>query len=370
MAVMEVEVGALLTPKGVFENARLRLRGEGSLYAETALVPGFSDAHAHPQVVDYGGGRWGNAYEWMAGRKLRVDEAALRADMELSSRLAAAALLRELLDGVTMVAMVGRGEANFAAYRRLPVKPRVALLPTILESSRGWLNAWDAIDLLITLSSLDGAVPVGLFVHSLGHVSRESLRAAYEASKTLEVPFALHLSEGVDELPQLVEALGLREGEDSGVIAVHCISGSGYKRYGIRVVHCPLSNLTLYGRTLSDVSEVDALGSDWPLLLGSALAAYRAAVEVHGVERAPLLLERATVGGYRLYGLEWRGDAAFFDEPLERVAEGSALPRFVAVRGELAVAEGELVGLGKTRADVEREIRELIKLAEERYPAS
>jgi len=367
---MEVEVGALFTPKGVFENVRLRLRGEGSFYAESALVPGFSDAHAHPQVVDYGGGRWRNSYEWMAGRRLRVDEAALRADMELSARLAAAAMLRELLDGVTMVAMVGRGEANFAAYRRLPVKPRIALLPTILESSRGWLNAWDAIDLLITLSSLDGAVPVGLFVHSLGHVSRESLKAAYEAARVLEVPFALHLSEGVDELPQLVKALGLREGEDSGVVAVHCISGSGYKRYGVRVVHCPLSNLTLYGRTLSDVGEVDALGSDWPLLLGSALAAYRAAVEVHGMEKALLLLEKATIGGYRLFGLDWRGDAAFFDEPLGRVVEGSAAPRFVAVRGELAVVEGELVGLGKTRADVEREVRELIKLAEEAYPAS
>lgn len=367
---MEVEVGTLFTPKGVFENARLILKGEGSLYVETALVPGFSDAHAHPQVVDYGGGRWSNAYEWMAGRKLKVDEAALRADIELSSKLAAAAMLRELLDGVTMVAAVGRGEANLRAHRRLPAKPRLVVLPTILESAWGWLNAWSAINVVLSLASLDGTVAVGLFVHSLGHVSPESLKSAHEAAKALGVPFGLHLSEGVDELAKLASLLNLKEGEDSGVVAVHCISGSGFKRYGIRVVHCPLSNLVLYGRTLNDVSEVDALGSDWPLLLGSALAAYKAAVEIHGREKAATLLEKATVGGYRVYNIGWEGDAALFDEPLERVAEGSATPKFVAVRGELAVEEGEVVGSGVTRKDVDKAVCELIKMAEELYPAS
>jgi guanine deaminase len=366
---MEIEVGTLLTPEGAFENARLSLKGEGSLYVETALVPGFSDAHAHPQVVDYGGGRWSNAYEWMSGRRLKVDEAALRADVELSSKLAAAAMLRELLDGVTMVAVVGRGEANLRAYRRLPAKPRLVVLPTILESAWGWLNAWNALNLVVSLTSLDGTVPVGLFAHSLGHVSPESLKSAYEAARALNVPFGLHLSEGVDELPKLVSLLGLKEGEDSGVIAVHCISGSGYKRYGIKVVHCPQSNIALYGWTLRDVSEVDALGSDWPLLLGSALEAYKAAVEIHGRDKALSLLNRATAGGYRIYNLDWKGDAALFDEPFERVLEGSAVPKFVAVRGELAVKEGIVVGSGETRSDVEKVVRELIKRAEELYPA-
>lgn len=369
MVMMEVEVGTLFTPEGVFENAKLRFKGEGSLYAETALSPGFSDAHAHPQVVDYGGGRWSNSYEWMAKRRLRVDEAALRADIELSSRLAEVALLRELLEGATLVAVVGRAEANVAAYRRLRSKPRVVVLPTILESARGWPSAWNALNLLLHLASLDGTVPVGLFVHSLGHVSRSSLKSAYEASRALRVPFALHLSEGVDELPELVSLLGLREGEDSGIVAVHCISGSGYKRYGIRVVHCPLSNLTLYGRTLSDLSEVDALGSDWPLLLGGPLATYRAALEVHGRGKALTLLSKATAGGYRVYGLCWEGDAVLFDERFERVLEGLALPRFVAVRGELVVAEGRVVGSGETLADVERRARELVRVAEELYPA-
>jgi len=366
---MIVEVGTLVTPRGVVENARLEVEGSGSLYLETVVAPGFSDAHAHPQVVDVGEGRWSNSYEWMQGRRLRVDEAALRADIELSARLAQATLLRALLEGVTFIALVGRGEANALAYRRLQAKPRVLIMPTILDRLRGWPSTWAATNLLLELSYLDGSLPLGLFVHSLGGVSPKALRAAYVAARSLGVPFGIHLNEGVEELEALASLLGLREGEDSGIVAVHCIVGRGFRSYGIRVVHCPLSNLRLYGRTLSDPDLADALGSDWPLLLGSALSTYRAAVSIHGRERRLALLRRATVGGYEVYGIPWEGDWAGFDEPLSSVLDGGCAPSFVSVGGRLVVEEGAVRGLGLTRSDVDRMVGELVKLALERYPA-
>jgi len=365
---VEVEAGTLVTPNGVEEGVLLKLEGRGSIYGETVLIPGFADAHAHPQVVDVGRGLWRNSYEWMRGRRLRVDEASLRADIELSSRLAAAAMLRGLLEGVTLMAMVGRGDANLLAYRRLPVKPRLVLMPTVMDLHAGWPSTWGALSLVLSLSSLDGSVPLGLFVHSLGHVTIDSLRTAYSLARRMSMPFGIHLSEGVDELGRLVSILGLREGVDSGIIAVHCISGSGYERYGIRVVHCPYSNMVLYGRTLRSLRHVDALGSDWPLLLGSALSAYRVAVKVHGRDKARLLLDRATAGGYRLFRLDWSGDLVVFDEPLERVLEGVGTPRLVAVEGRVVVEEGELVGLGLSRRDVDRMVVQLVGEALERHP--
>ncbi len=366
---MEIEAGTLVTPRGVTESARMKLRGKGSLYGETVVTPGFSDAHAHPQVIDAGEGRWSNAYEWIRNRRLKVDEAALRADLDLSSKLAAASMLRSLLDGVTLMALVGRGDANVLAYRKLPVKPRVVVMPTIMDLQAGWPDAWRVTSLLLSVSALDGAIPLGFFIHSIGCVTPESLRAAYSAAKELGVPFSIHLSEGIDELPTLVSLLNLRKGEDSKIIGVHCISGSGYKEYGIRVVHCPLSNLRLYGKTIGRPGEVDAVGSDWPLLLGSAAAAYKAAVKVHGRGWASYLLSKSTVGGYELFGIGWEGDVLVFDEPLEKVLEGSVSPRFVLVKGEVAVEEGRLVKLDLGKDEVDKKVRELIKEAVENYPA-
>ena len=367
---MEVEVGTLITPWGVRENEVLEVAGSGSIYGETAITPGFSDAHAHPQVVDVGVGRWRNAYEWIGGRKLRIDEASLRADTELSSRLAAAAMLEALLEGVTLMALVGSAEANVRAYRRLPVKPRLVVMPTVMDVSRGWPSTHGALNLVVSLAALDGRITLGIFIHSLRFATRESLKMAYELSKRSGIPLGIHLSEGVDELPKLAEVLGLREGEDSGIIAVHCIEGSGYRRYGIRVVHCPSSNLRLYGRTVNDLDLVDALGSDWPLLLGSSLSSYRRAVEVHGRARAWKLIQKATVGGYEVYGIhDWKGDVAIFDEPLSRVLEGACRPRFVAVNGKLVVEEGELVEVGLGEREVRRLIKRLIGEALERHSA-
>ena len=279
-------------------------------------------------------------------------------------------MLRSLLDGVTLMAMVGRGDANVLAYKRLPVKPRIVVMPTVMDLRAGWPDAWGAMSLVMSISTLNGTIPLGFFVHSLGHTTPQSIKAAYSMARRLNAPFGLHLSEGVDELPFLVRLLGLREGEDSNVIAVHCIVGRGYHRYGIRVVHCPLSNMVLYGKTLRNPSMIDAIGSDWPLLLGSAFSSFHVAVKVHGREWARSLLSKATEGGYKLFRVSGvNSDYVMFDESLEKVIEGRCRPRFVVVRGEVAVREGVLEKLNLDKHDVDRLIVKLVREVAERYPA-
>jgi len=367
---MIIEVGTAITPTGMLENVVIKARGRGSLYAETAVIPGFADAHAHPQVIDYGGGRWRNAYEWIEHRRLSVDEASLRADVELSGRLAKLALWRGLLEGTTLMAIVGSYHANLNAVVETEDRPRVVLMPTILERGGGW---WGLGDLLLraeSLFSLDGYVRPGLFLHSIRLVRPETLREAYRIAENLGLPLALHLSEGVPELDVLVKMLGLRKGSNSRVVAVHCQEDEDYKAYGIWVIHCPVSNLLLYGRTLRRVEQVDALGSDWPLLLGSVYGAYRTAVAYHGRAWSSRLFRAATVGGYEVYGVDWRGDAALFDEGAKKVLEGRASrPSFVLVRGAPVVREGELASSGLSHREVVSAICAAIREAREKHPA-
>jgi len=366
---LKIEAGTLVTPVSVVENACVEVAGAGSMYVETLVTPGFSDSHAHPQVVDVGGGRWRNAYEWIRGRRLAVDEASVREDLALSSKLSMATMLLEMVEGATLVAMVGRSDANMRAYRRLPVKPRLVTMPTILAYRRGWPSTRQALELVARLAPLNGSVAHGLFIHSLGYVDEEALRLAYRYSRERGLPMGLHLSEGVRELEKLVNTLSLERGCDSGIIAVHCIEDEPYLEYGIRVVHCPSSNMALYGRTISDVRGFEALGSDWPLLLGGALSTYRQALEIHGRAHALDILRKATHGGYSLFKVRWTGDFTAFDEPLGKVLEGEAEPRFVAVNGEIVVAEGRIAVLGLDKHDVAKIVEEARGEALERYPA-
>ncbi len=363
---MEIEAGFFIGPDGSLrENVRLRLPGSGSAYFETVMCPGFSDAHAHPQVVDVGeGGPWRDAQEWLSSRRLRVDEAALRRDVGLASRLARATMLLSILDGVTLIAMVGSLKANlravFADWRR----PRVVLLPTIMKR-RGWSSVEDVIELYEALNgSWDGLTQVGLFVHSLSFSSPESIRRAYSYTRSMGLPFAMHLSEGRRELRQLLKILG---SDGVRVIGVHCTEDEKYSKHGVLVVHCPSSNLMLYGRTQLNVSEVRALGSDWPLLLGSVVNQYRLALRIHGSRARRLLFEAARTGGYRAYGVSFEGDVVAYDEPPERVVEGCASPSYVFVRGRPVVEEAAVQGVD--RSYVERVVRELVKEALDRYPA-
>ncbi|MEM4670375.1 MAG: amidohydrolase family protein [Thermofilum sp.] len=359
-----IEVGTLLDWGVVRRNVRVEYEGSEDFYFETAVMPGFSDAHAHPQVVDVGDrGKWSSSYEWISRRKLRVDEGAIRRDSELSGALAKATLLLSLLDGVTLAALNGSLAGNLRALQSLRASPRVILMPTVMEAE-GWTRPESVYAAYASnLAMWDGYYSMGFFAHSIRLTSPSSLRASYKIAAKLKLPFALHLSEGVDEADELVKLL---EGVEWRIVAVHCItSPEKCRSYGFKIVHCPTSNLYLYGYTISELSLLDALGSDWPLVTGTVRRTYLDAVKVHGPSAS--LLEKATAGGYEVYGIGGKGDFVCFDEPLEKVIAGRAEPKLVAVKGRVLVKEGVVEGENLTRREVEKFKEEQVKLAFERY---
>ncbi|MEZ0345866.1 MAG: hypothetical protein ABWK01_04885 [Infirmifilum sp.] len=359
-----IEVSEFLDHGVVRRNVRIPYKGVEDFYFASAVAPGFSDAHAHPQVVDVGEpGRWANSYEWLENRRLRVDEAGIRRDAELSSLLARATLLSSLLEGATLVALTGSLEGNVKALLSLPVSPRVVLLPTVMDRE-GWSSPEVVYaEYIRNLSRWDGFFNMGFFVHSLRRTSPSYLLASYKTSLKLRIPFALHLSEGIDESDTLVEVLG---GASENIIAVHCIVGAEKcKSLGIRVVHCPTSNTYLYNRTLNNIEYFDALGSDWPLVTGTVAKTYLDAVRIHGA--GIKLLEKATAGGYRILRMKSSGDIVAFDADLERVLRGEVRPRAVLVDGVIAVYENNIPRMNLSGSDVKKIKEEAVKLAFERY---
>ncbi|MEB3846643.1 MAG: hypothetical protein GSR74_01550, partial [Desulfurococcales archaeon] len=138
MPHLEAEIGVI--HGRLVEGVRIPFKQD--IFFETVILPGFSDTHAHPQVIDAGlsPGRialWSNSYEWLETRRLAVDEAMVRRDLGLSARLAELALKRMALEGVTLAAFTGVLEANLKARLRVSPGPRLVLLPTLMDRE-GW----------------------------------------------------------------------------------------------------------------------------------------------------------------------------------------------------------------------------------------
>ncbi|MEB2836113.1 MAG: amidohydrolase family protein [Desulfurococcales archaeon] len=340
-------------------------------YYETVIIPGFSDAHMHPQVVDAGldGGRvWSNSYEWIEERRLRVDEAGVRSDLELSARLARAVYKRALLEGVTLVAVTGNVEANVRAWLSLSIAPRAVFLPTIMKR-KGWPTLSRAEMLLKKLRGMldDGFARVGVFIHSIRLAGPDQLYQAVSRARELGGLVGLHLGEGV---PEAAEYFRITGGVPLGVrvVAVHCISDPDPRAYGLLCVSCPATNLILYRRTRSSLRGVTSFGSDWPLLIGTVARHLPLIARVF-----PGFLDgtfrRATIGGYRDYGIPHGGDLVAYDVPPERIPESFHAPKLVMVSNRIAVHEGRLVESGESLTEVERSIRALIREAIEAHPA-
>jgi len=359
-----VEIGQLVLHGKLIENARLEVSTSEDMYFESAVSPGFSDAHAHPQVVDVGeGGHWRDSYEWLENRKLRVNEAAIRKDKELSALLAEATILSSIIDGVTMLSLTGSLEGNIEAVKKLKATPRVVLLPTVMNLD-GWSLPENIFVKYVENSFLwDGYFSLGFFVHSIKKADISMLRASYNISRKLHLPFALHLSEGIDEVDALVEALGK---ELDRVIAVHCItSPEKCRKAGLKVVHCPTSNIYLYNRTLGSIEHFDSLGSDWPLVTGNLFRTFQDAVKLHSATMD--LLAKATLGGYEIYNIKPEGDLVAFDDPIEKVLRGESRPVYVFVKSKPIVKDGIIDPYGLSRTDMERIVRERVNYAFEKY---
>ncbi|MGB9709191.1 MAG: amidohydrolase family protein [Infirmifilum sp.] len=359
-----IEVSELLDHGVLRRNVKIPYNGSEDLYFVSAIAPGFSDAHAHPQVVDVGEkGGWRHSYEWLENRKLRVNEAGIRRDKELSSLLTKATLLKSLMEGATLIAVTGSLEGNISAILSLPATPRVVVLPTVMDRE-GWSTPERVYaEHVKYLSRWDGYFNMGFFVHSLRKTGKSFLVASYKTAIKLGVPFAIHLSEGVDETESFIEVIGEPAGN---VVAVHCLEGAEKcKRFGFKVVHCPTSNLYLYERTLRGLGLFDALGSDWPLVTGTIAKTYRDAVAVHGASYE--LLQKATLGGYRVFGMKTSGDIVAFDENLDKVMRGELKPRAVVVNGRLVVYENVMIDLNLSSQDIEKVKEQAVRLAFEQY---
>ncbi len=337
-------------------------------YYDVVFIPGFSDTHAHPQVVDAGlrpGLLWSNSYEWLMTRDLAVDEAAVRNDIGLSSWLAELAMKRALLEGVTLIAFTGRFEGNLKAFTRMKVTPRLVLLPTVMRR-RGWATPRDIKQALSSYRKYmgDELLRPGIFVHSIAYGGPDMIRDSFKLAEQLRGPLGIHLSEGVSERRDFEEIAGDLV-RNVRVVAVHCLNDD-YRDLGLRCSSCPGSNLALYARYLDDLDRITSFGSDWPHLLGTTGSLVPLIYKIYG-RRESELLYKLTVGGYNDYGVPYNGDLVAFDGTLRSVLEGRSRPRLVSVAGRIAVDEGALTWSGETLRDVENEVFEAIRYSVDVY---
>lgn len=367
MGTIEFDV-ALINGKLIYDG-KVTLPIEYDGFAKTLVTPGFADAHAHPQVIDVGEKRrYKNSYDWIKRRKLRIDEKAIREDPDISSRLAAATMLLSVFDGVTLIALTGSVQGNVMALRSIYVHPRVVLQPTILDR-KGWLSPQEFLYVMQSFLVESRNVYVGLFLHSLGLASLDTVRTTIRIAKEKDLIMAMHLSEGVYESQTMRELAAMNDFDaKSQLVVVHCFTEpSNCKKLFRGVVSCPTSNMYLYGRTIRSPSNYDALGSDWPLVTGTLRTALSQAHAV-SVRRTLDVLINATIGGYRIYGVDWVGDALIFDSDLAKVLESPAeKPKYVFLEGREVIREGTINGSFDYRY-VEKMKENVIKQAFEKYP--
>jgi len=360
-----IEAGIAIVHGKFIEGFRAPFREDA--YYDVVIVPGFSDGHAHPQVIDGGlrlGVKWRNSYEWIQERGLVVDEVMIRRDLSIASKLSYLTFVRALLEGTTLLALTGRLAANVRAWLRLSIRPRIVLLPTVMDRV-GWtleevLSDYGRVSMLVG----DGFARIGVFIHSLRMAGVYTIREALSLASRGDGIVGLHLGEGLSELEDFKSIIG-RPPYPVKIVPVHCIDDD-LRDVGLQCVSCPTTNIILYGRTRRSLAGIASFGSDWPLLLGTTPRHLRL---IRGVFKEPpeVIVRIATVGGYKLYEMPYDGDLVAFDGNIEDVMNGNASPKLVVVNNQVAVYEGALVESQLTIEDVERVIREAIREVSEKY---
>jgi 5-methylthioadenosine/S-adenosylhomocysteine deaminase len=118
-----------------------------------------------------------------------------------------------------------------------------------LKSARGFIERWLGFSALIT---------PGIFCHSPVTCSEETLKGAWEISRSFDLPLQIHLSETSDEVNEVIRNTGERPVFyldrlgliDKSLIAAHAIhlderEISRIFEKGVKIVHVPESNMKL-----------------------------------------------------------------------------------------------------------------------------
>jgi cytosine/adenosine deaminase-related metal-dependent hydrolase len=309
--------------------------GEGERFADSAIVPGFVNAHSHLEYAVYAGFGDGLGFApWLAlhiERKARIGFE----EMEAIARAGAAACLRS---GITTTGDYSFSGAAAPACAELGLRA-VVYLEVFGSDPDGVLAQFERSRARIE-GSLSESVRLGISPHAPYTVSAD----AWEACVGLGLPVGTHLAESVAEREWLVHGggpmaevrhlmveptgeTGTRTLARRGLlgpqtVAAHCVDVEADEiavlaEHRVGIAHCPRSN-GLLGcgiaplTALRAASERVGLGTDSPAStpsfdmfeeLRTAVIAARAREARPDALTATEALELATLGSARALGL-------------------------------------------------------------------
>ena len=251
--------------------------GEGTRFADAAIIPGFVNAHSHLEYAVYAGFGDGLPFgDWIGmhvERKARIDVE----EMEDIARLGAFECLRS---GITTVGDCSFSGTAATACADLGLRGTI-YLEVFGEGSGAVVERFEPMRERIA-GELSDRVRLGISPHAPYTCSLE----LYGACDELDLPVATHLAESEDEneflrtggggweafADLLVEPLGttgIRALAGAGllgrhVLAAHCVMADAEEiallaEHDVAVAHCPRSN-ALLGLGIAPVADLVAAG--------------------------------------------------------------------------------------------------------------
>ncbi len=209
--------------------------GEGERFPDSAIVPGFVNAHTHLEYAVYAGFGDGLSFgPWISmhiERKQRLE----RADMEAIARLGAAECLRS---GITTVGDLAFTGASAHACAELGLRA-IVYLEVFGREGADALRQFDEKRAYVD-AALSELVRVGVSPHAPYTCSRD----VYAACMTLDLPVATHLNESQDELDWLLRGEGpwqpLAEMlvEPEGMSGIRSLAAAGLLDERVAAAHC------------------------------------------------------------------------------------------------------------------------------------
>ena len=209
--------------------------GEGERFPDSAIVPGFVNAHTHLEYAVYAGFGDGLSFgPWISmhvERKRRLT----RPDMEAIARLGAAECLRS---GITTVGDLAFTGASAHACAELGLRA-IVYLEVFGREGADALRQFDEKRAYVD-AALSERVRVGVSPHAPYTCSRD----VYAACMTLDLPVATHLNESQDELDWLLRGEGPWQPfaemlvEPEGMSGIRSLAAAGLLDERVAAAHC------------------------------------------------------------------------------------------------------------------------------------